>query len=101
MGKIVVVFELADMTHTEYDAIMDELKAQGKTFNEKRPSHVSFDKDGKWCVIDIWDSMEALNEFVSTTLGPIFSKLKLTPPQPNIYSVHNYLGKKKEELISA
>ena len=80
---------------------MDELRSQGKTFNKKRPSHVSFNKDGKWCVVDVWDSAEALNEFVSTTLGPIFLKLGLTPPQPGVYPVHNYLGVKEEELISA
>jgi hypothetical protein len=101
MGKIVIVFELADMTHKEYDAIMKELKAQGKTFNESRPSHVAFNKDGKWCVVDVWDSEEALNEFVSGTLGPIFQKLGLTPPQPSVYPVHNYMGIKAEELISA
>lgn len=101
MGKVVIVFELAGMTHKEYDAILDELKAQGKLFNEKRPSHVSFNKDGKWCVVDVWDSAEALNEFVSTTLGPIFLKLGLTPPQPAVYPVHNYMGAHAEELISA
>lgn len=101
MGKIVIVFELAGMTHKEYDAIMDELKAQGKTFNESRPSHVSFNKDGKWCVVDVWDSEEALNEFVSGTLAPIFLQLGLTPPQPSVYPVHNYMGTRKEELISA
>lgn len=101
MSKVVIVFELAGMTHNEYDAIMDELRAQGKTFNENRPSHVAFNKDGKWCVVDVWDSAEALNEFVSTSLAPVFLKLGLTPPQPSVYPVHNYMGKKVEELISA
>jgi hypothetical protein len=101
MGKVAIMFELDGMTHKEYDAIMDELKAQGKDFNESRPSHAAFDKDGKWCVVDVWDSAEALNEFVSGTLGPIFSKLGLTPPQPAVYPVYNYMGAHKEELISA
>jgi len=101
MSKIVIVLELAGMTHKEYDAILDELNKQEKLFNEHRPSHVAFNKDGKWCVVDVWDSEEALNEFVSTTLGPIFSKLGLTPPQPSVYPAHNYLGVKAEKLISA
>ena len=101
MSKVVIVFELAGMTHKEYDAIMDELSAQDKVFVDSRPSHVAFNKDGKWCVVDVWDSAEALNEFVSTTLAPIFLKLGLTPPQPSIYPVHNYRGKKAEKLVSA
>lgn len=101
MSKVVIVFELADMSSKEYNAIMDELKAQGKTLNENRPSHVAFNKNGKWCVVDVWDSTEALNEFVTTTLAPIFLKLGLTPPQPSVYPLHNYIGAKVEELISA
>ena len=101
MSKVVIIFELAGMTHKEYDAALDELKAQSKLYNEHRPSHVAFNKDGKWCVVDVWDSEEALNEFVSTTLAPIFLKLGQTPPQPSVYAVHNYMGAKAEELISA
>ena len=101
MSKVVIAFELAGMTQKEYDAILDELKAQGKVFNENRPSHVAFNKDGNWCVVDVWDSSEALNEFVSTTLMPIFLKLGLVPQEPKIYPVHNYMGKKIEQPISA
>jgi hypothetical protein len=101
MSKVVIFFELAGMTHKEYDAAMDELRAQGKLLNENRPSHVAFNKDGKWCVVDVWDSAEAFSEFASTVLAPIFLKLGLTPPQPGVYPVHNYIGVKSEELISA
>lgn len=101
MSKVVVVFESADLTGAQYDAIMSELKSQNKSVNPHRPSHVSFDKDGKWCVVDVWESPEAMNEFVGTTLAPIFEKLKIPVPRPNIYPVHNYIGAKKDELISA
>ena len=99
MSKIVVVFESEELDHKKYDAIINELKALGKLSIESRPSHVAFDKNGKWCVIDVWDSAEALNEFVSATLMPIFLKLEITPPQPVVYPVHNYMGIKVEELI--
>jgi hypothetical protein len=101
MGKVVIFFELAGMTHKEYDAAMNELKAQGKTLNENRLAHIAFNKDGKWCVVDVWDSAEAFTEFASTVLAPAFSKLGLTPPQPGVYPLHNYIGKKAEDLISA
>jgi hypothetical protein len=101
MGKIVIMFELPDMTNKEYDAIMSELNEQGKIYNEHRPSHVAFNKDGKWCVVDVWDSAEDLDEFISGTLGPIFQKLNIPAPQPAVYPVHNYLGARAEELVSA
>lgn len=101
MSKVLVIFESAELNQKEYDAILDELKVQGKLFNESRPSHVAFDKNGKWCVIDVWDSAEALNEFVSSTLLPIFLKLGLTPPEPDIYTLHQYIGMKAEELVTS
>lgn len=101
MSKIAMIFESADINQQQYDAVMDELKAQNKEFNSERPSHVSFNKDGKWCVVDVWESPEALNEFVAGTLGPIFQKLGVPVPQPMVYPAHNYVGAKKEELISA
>jgi len=101
MGQIVIVFELPDMTQKEYDAIMNELIAQGKEYNKKRPAHVAFNKDGAWCVVDVWESEAALNEFVGGTLAPIFNKLGIPVPQPKFYPVHNYLGASAPELVSA
>ena len=40
MSKVVVLFEFAGMTHKEYDAICDELRAQNKLLNEDRSAHV-------------------------------------------------------------
>lgn len=100
MSKVVVLFELADMTYKQYDAMCDEMRAQGKFYNQDRPSHVSFEKDGKFCVVDVWNSPEALNKFVDSTLMPIFKKLGIDPPQPTVLPAHSWAGV-TEELISA
>ena len=42
MSKVVIVFEFAGMTHKEYDAVMDELKAQGKDAQRKSSGACSF-----------------------------------------------------------
>ena len=100
MGKVVVVFEFAGMTHKEYDAICDDLRTRGKLQNENRPSHVAFERDGKWCVVDVWTSPEALQEFVDTGLKPAFAKLGINPPEPAVLPVYNWIGV-AEEVISA
>ena len=100
MSKVVVLFEFAGMTHKEYDAICGELKANNKLYNENRPSHVAFEKDGKWCVVDVWNSAEAMQEFAENDLLPAFQKIGLTPPQPVILPAHSYIGL-AEDLISA
>jgi hypothetical protein len=99
MGQIVIVFEQPGMTQKEYDAIMNELKAQHKEYDEKRPSHVAFDKGGTWCVVDVWESEQALNEFIGSTLAPIFQKLGIPTPQPKVYPAHNYMGAHAQELV--
>jgi hypothetical protein len=100
MSKVVVIFEFAGMTHKEYDAICDDLKERGLLYTEQRPSHVSFERDGKWCVVDVWNSAEVMMEFAQKGLIPAFQKLGLTPPQPIILPAYNYMGA-EEEVTSA
>ena len=100
MSKLVVLFEFAGMTPKDYDAICDDLKSRNKLINENRPAHISFEKDGKFCVVDVWNSAEALQEFVDTGLKPAFARVGLNPPAPAVLPVYNWLGV-SEEVISA
>jgi hypothetical protein len=92
MSKIVAVFELTTMTSSQYDAIINELNLNGGMPEKNRVSHVAFPKGGGWCVIDVWNSPEALMEFGKNRLFPIFGKLGLSVPEPQIYPVHNFVG---------
>lgn len=100
MSKIVAYFE-STLTQTQYDAIITELEKNNKLWDERRPSHVAFQKGPNWCVVDVWNSEEEMSDFAQNTLLPIFQKLGLNPPAPQIYPAHNYMGAKAEELISA
>ena len=100
MSKLVVLFESAEMSAKDYDAVCADLKARNKLFDEHRPSHVSFEKDGKFCVVDVWDSPETLKEFVETGLKPAFAKAGLNPPAPAVLPAYNWMGV-AEEVISA
>lgn len=99
MSKIVVLFELPGMTSKEYDAILQTLGEKEKLMNEKRPVHIAFEKNGAWCVVDVWESEEALTDFARNDLIPAFQKLGLNPPKPEIFSVYRTIG--VEESISA
>jgi hypothetical protein len=101
MSKIAVIFEASDFTQKNYDDIMAELGVGSEQVIASRPSHAAFQKGDKWCVVDVWNSTEAFMEFGQNTLFPIFAKLGLTPPQPQIFPLHNYIGAKVEEMVSA
>jgi hypothetical protein len=100
MSKLVVLLESAEMTAKDYDAVCVDLKARNKLFDAHRPSHVAFEKDGKFCVVDVWDSPESLKEFVESGLKPAFAKMGFNVPQPVVLPAHNWLGV-AEEVISA
>ena len=101
MEKIVALFETPDMVAKDYDAILKEMEAKGILYNPKRLSHVSFIRNGNWCVVDVWESAEAFNDFGQNVLGPIFAKLGLKPPQPIVLPAYNYMGRHAEEGVSA
>jgi hypothetical protein len=101
MSKIIAIFELTGFTQKNYDDIVAELKASGGFPNDDRPSHVAFQKGDNWCVIDVWNSEEALTQFGQNTLFPIFAKLGLVPQPPQIFPVHHFLTSGAEEFISA
>lgn len=100
-NKVVVIFEMPGLTASQYDAILAELKAQGKLTTEKRCSHVAFQKSESWCVIDVWESEKDIMEMGQETLFPIFGKLGITPVPPAIYPVHNFIGLLAEQPVEA
>src|SRR5262245_449448 len=102
MSKIVALFQFDDagLTKETYEKVLNELKDQGKMYDERRPSHVAFQKGPNWCVIDVWNSEEELNDFAQNTLFPIFNKFNVSPEPPQVYPVFNYLGVSAEETIS-
>lgn len=100
MSKIVTYFE-SPLTQAQYDEIITEMKKNNKLWDERRPSHVAFQKGANLCIVDVWNSEEEMMDFAQNNLLPIFQKMGLNFPPPQIYPAHNYMGAKAEELISA
>ncbi|HET9824168.1 MAG TPA: hypothetical protein VFP87_02475 [Chitinophagaceae bacterium] len=65
-------FEFANQTLTQakYDAIIAEMKKNNQLWDERRPSHVAFQKGPNWCIVDVWNSEEELNDFAQSNLLP-------------------------------
>lgn len=101
MSKIVAIIELEGFTQKNYDDIVIELAASGGIKMPARLSHAAFQKGDKWCVVDVWDSAEDLMEFGQNRLFPVFGKMGLTPPQPQVFPVHHFISMGEGEFISA
>lgn len=98
MGKLVVIFEAPGMTSEQYDVILKELGEKEASANQDRPVHLAFQKADGWCVIDVWESEEALKDFAEKNLIPAFQKLGIPPLQPKIIPLYRFVN--AEEVIS-
>ena len=49
----------------------------------------SFDDKGDLRVVDVWESAEAMNQFVATRLQPAMKKLQIPPPAVEVFPLHN------------
>ena len=88
MSKIAAIFRAPDMSSKQYDAVMADLDRSGLYKVRTRSHHIMAVNGEGSVVVDVWDSPEALNEFFGI-LGPVLIKNGVTPPQPEIYPVHN------------
>jgi hypothetical protein len=93
MNKVVAIFRAPDMSKEQYDRVMNDLERVGMYKVKTRSHHcMALTENSKGSVVvDVWDSAEALNEFFGT-LGPILVKNGVTPPQPELYPVHNVVS---------
>ena len=85
-----------EITVEVLDAVTDEIGVDAKL-----PSggivHVHFEKDGRAHGVDLWDSIEAYEQFVQSTLMPVMGKVaaergldpsKMGEPEVTITEVH-------------
>ncbi|MFY7840073.1 MAG: hypothetical protein ACOVP7_07335 [Lacibacter sp.] len=92
MKQIVVEFNVAGGTERQYNQIWDDLKNAGYEHPNGIISHVGFAKPGAWCVVDVWESQEAFDEF-SKALVPLLEKNVFKEGRPVVYPAHYvYIG---------
>jgi hypothetical protein len=73
-----------------YERVRDLLgmdKPAGGIFHLAGPS-----RNGGWRVIEVWESQEDAQRFVSERLRPALEAIGVpVPPQPQLWPVHNYI----------
>ena len=91
MKKIVAQFNVVGVTAQQYSQTNKDLEAAGKGKLSGRLYHVAAQQADGLLITEVWESEEALNEFVETLI-PIVVKNGITPPQPTLLPVHNILA---------
>lgn len=90
MTQILAIFDTPKMTAEQYDLVDKELRALGLVEPEGRLHHVAAATENGWCVVDVWQSGDSLDQF-SKVLMPVLEKNGVEPAQPRIYPVHNLI----------
>jgi hypothetical protein len=73
----------------QYEALRAEINWEAKKPKGGIFHCAGFDEAGHIHVADVWDSPEAMNQFVESELLPAFTKLKFAPPNVEVYPAHN------------
>lgn len=86
---ILAIFTGKGITRKMYDALRPETNWEkdhppGGLFHA-----CSFDDQGDLHVADVWESPEAMDQFVKSRLVPAMQKLQVPPPQVEVYPLHN------------
>src|ERR1700739_3095252 len=86
---ILAIFTGPGVTKDHYETLRRELG-----WERQHPKggifHVaSFDDAGDAHVVDVWESKEALDAFVSGQLAPTMQKHQIPLPQVEVYPVHS------------
>jgi ketosteroid isomerase-like protein len=85
---IVAFFDGSHLSMQDYD---ETLRHGGPAVWDQpaRQSHLCFERDGGFVVVDVWDSPEALATFGETVIGPALAAAGVDSLQPEVHELRN------------
>ena len=86
---IVVEFNSAGMTATQYDGIIKDLESKGAGSPDGRVSHVAAPSSDGWFVVDVWESQEQFDRFGEVLLPTLLAAGVTVTPE--VRPVHNII----------
>ena len=89
---VLMMMEVDGMTTDDYDRLNDALGIHG---DEDAPDGLiqhaaGVDENGRFVVVDLWESEAKLGAFFESRLGPAIEQLELPQVQPRIAPAHNH-----------
>jgi ketosteroid isomerase-like protein len=85
---IAAFFDGSHLSMRDYD---ETLRHGGSAVWEQpaRSSHLCFERDGGFVVVDVWESAEDLMAFGETVIGPAMAAAGIEPLQPEVHELRN------------
>ena len=88
---VAFVFDFPGATQAQYEAALREVGLErGAAPQAGRLLHAAGPYDGGWCVVDIWESREALDAYFRDRLAAALERAGMpTPLLPQVFEIHN------------
>jgi hypothetical protein len=86
---ILAIFKANGITKEMYEALRKEVDwehqhPEGALFHAG-----AFDDSGNFCVADIWESQEHLNNYINNRLLPVMKKNNMPMPEGEIFQIND------------
>ncbi len=86
---VLAIFTGKTVSKSQYEALRKEVNWESQQPAGVISHAASFDDKDNAHVVDVWASPEEMNAFVNDRLMPAFMKLKINPPDVQVYPLHN------------
>ncbi|MDO8458187.1 MAG: hypothetical protein Q7T07_14895 [Burkholderiaceae bacterium] len=86
---VLAIFTGVGITKPMYESLRREVGWETKLAPGGMVHACGFDDTGTMHVSDIWETSEAMNDFVGTRLMPALKKLGIPEPSVTVFPVHN------------
>ena len=88
---VAVMFTPKSLNRDQYQQILAKLEAAGALDQPARSFHACFGTGDKLRIFDIWESEDALQSSMGTTLLPILAEIGVESGPPEIFPVERIL----------
>ena len=86
---ILAIFTCPGLTKEKYESLRKEVKWEHNTPAGAVFHAASFDESGNARVADVWNSVNAMNEFLNSRLMPAMKKFKIAIPKTEVFPLYN------------
>jgi len=98
---ILAIFKTNAVTKEKYEALRKEVDWEHQHPDGELVHAAAFDNSGNFCVADIWESEEHLNNFINNRILPAMKKINMPMPEGEIFQINDVstfpgIGKHRE-----
>jgi hypothetical protein len=86
---ILAIFKTNAITKQMYEELRREVNWENEHPDGALIHAGAFDDSGNFCVADIWESQEHLNNFINNRLLPVMKKNNMPMPEAEIFQIND------------